>query len=197
MRFFSITSLLITLCQLASAQDQGWPTFKNTDQLVAYSTDWLVTPTSIKAEVYSSSDKQDIILYNGLVKRVFRISPNVACIDFKNLSTGQQLLRAVKPEASLVIDGKSYSVGGLYGQKENAYLMPDWVSSFTAYENDFQFETVDVKPITPFIQWKATTWLSNKKQATGKVASFTYRSKLSELEGLKVIVNYEIYDGLP
>ncbi len=37
--------------------------------------------------------------------------------DYKNIANGQQLLRAVRPEAWLTINGKEYNVGGLYGQK--------------------------------------------------------------------------------
>ena len=45
--------------------------------------DWLVKPVKQKANIYQTADKKNIILYNGLVKRVFRISPNVACIISK------------------------------------------------------------------------------------------------------------------
>ena len=55
--------------------------------------DWLVRPVAQKAEIFRSADGRDLILYNGLLKRSFRISPGVACTDFKNLSNGQQLLR--------------------------------------------------------------------------------------------------------
>ena len=83
-----------------------------------------------KAAVYTSADKKDIHLYNGLVKRTFRLSPNVVCMDYKNMITGQQLLRALEPEAIVTINGKEYNVGGLYGQKEKAYLLPEWVDEF-------------------------------------------------------------------
>jgi hypothetical protein len=73
-----------------------------------YSKDWLVTPVAEKAAIYKSSDANDIILYNGLVKRSFRLQPNLPCIDYKNMSNGQQLLRAIKPEAEITINGISY-----------------------------------------------------------------------------------------
>src|SRR5262245_43240743 len=76
-----------------------------------YTGDWLVQPVQQKAVVHKTTDK-DIVLYNGLVKRVFRLSPNVVCTDFKNLVTGQQLLRAVMPEAVIVLNSKTYNVGG-------------------------------------------------------------------------------------
>ena len=89
--------------------------------------DWLVQTPSVKAAVYRSINGKDLILSNGLVKRTFRITPNAACIDYKNLSNGQQLIRAVKPEARIVINEKVYDIGGLHGQKENGYLLPEWV----------------------------------------------------------------------
>ena len=82
--------------------------------------DWLVAAPQQKAGVYQSQNGKDIILYNGLVKRSFRIAPNLACIDFTNLSSGQQLLRAIRPEALITINGEQLSVGGLVGQKEKA-----------------------------------------------------------------------------
>ncbi|HRI62384.1 MAG TPA: hypothetical protein PK228_21735, partial [Saprospiraceae bacterium] len=93
--------------------------------------DWLVKPCTQKAEIYRSADGKDVILYNGLLKRTFRVVPGVACTDFKNLSNGQQLLRALSPEARITVDGKTYLIGGLKGQSEKAYLLPEWLDGFT------------------------------------------------------------------
>ena len=101
--------------------------------------DWLVKTTNRQSQVIYSTDKKEITLYNGLVKRTFRVLPNVVCIDYKNMITGQQLLRAISPEARLIINGKEYNVGGLHGQKEKAYLLPEWVESFRNNEYDVQF----------------------------------------------------------
>src|SRR5690349_4239880 len=70
--------------------------------------DWLVERSGAKATIVAESNSKDIILTNGLLKRSFRLSPNVACIDYSNMVTGQQLLRAVMPEAVIIIDGKEY-----------------------------------------------------------------------------------------
>ncbi|HLO83177.1 MAG TPA: hypothetical protein VK166_19575 [Chitinophagaceae bacterium] len=163
--------------------------------LKSYSADWLVKPSDIRAAVYLSADKKDIVLYNGLVKRVFRLSPNVACIEYSNLMNGQQLLRAVKPEAVLKIDGKEHRVGGLYGQKEKAYLLNDWVDQLSAHSEDLQLKGYTVTDLKDQIQWKPAGWTPNKKSPTGKVLSFAYSSPL--LPGLSVNVHYEIYDGIP
>jgi|1048.fasta_scaffold00417_4 hypothetical protein len=159
--------------------------------------DWLIHPPVQKAGVYSSQDGKDIILYNGLVKRTFRISPNLTCFDFRNLSSGQQLLRAVRPEAVVTINGLQYAVGGLTGQKEKAYLMPSWIDGFKSGETDFQYAGVEVTDLTPFINWKRRTWAYNTVQPKGKLIKFRFNSSLAYLKGVEVEVNYELYNGLP
>lgn len=159
--------------------------------------DWLVTPVKDKAAVLVTANGKDITLSNGLVKRSFRISPNVACFDYQNLSNGQQLLRAVKPEAIVGLNGKEYNIGGLYGQKENAYLLPAWLENFTAGSNDFQYYKHEITDITPRIKWKATYWAANKKQATGKHLTFFYKAGAGDVQGVTVKVHYAIYDGMP
>jgi hypothetical protein len=166
-------------------------------QKTLYADDWLVKPARHKAGIYSSADKKDIILYNDLVKRTFRLSPNVVCTDYKNMITGQQLLRAVMPEAIITIDGKEYNVGGLYGQKEKAYLLPEWLNGFTANENDFQFVSYEISELKPFVNWRAKDWWSsNTKHPEGKQISFIYRHQ-ALLKDLLVKVHYAIYNGLP
>lgn len=168
------------------------------------STDWLLKPVTQKAEISKSADEKEIILSNGLLKRSFRISPNTACIDYRNLVTGQQLLRSVSPEAKLVINGTTYNVGGLHGQKEKAYLLPVWLNEMKAHDSDFLFTGYTTGAIKPFIHWnekvpagKIPTWAANKKQATGKMISFSYESSLPALKNIIVQVNYELYDGIP
>ncbi|QNA46767.1 alpha-galactosidase [Lacibacter sediminis] len=162
------------------------------------SSDWLVHPVKAKAALYSSVDKKDIILYNGLVKRVFRLTPNVVCTDYINLITGQQLLRAIMPEASITINGKEYNVGGLHGQKEKAYLLPEWVNSYTKSDNDFQLENYTTGELLQPINWKQKDWWAlNSHQPKGKTISFTYRNKKAELKDVAVIVHYALYDGIP
>ncbi len=160
--------------------------------------DWLVVPVKEKANIYSSDDGKSLVLYNGLVKRVFRTGPNVACIDYKNLSNGQQLLRAVKAEARLTINGKDYNVGGLYGQKENAYLLPEWINSFRDSSADFHCTGYNISELKPQLGWKPSSGAFKAPQSsTGKVLSFLYASSLPALTGLQVSVNYELYDGIP
>jgi hypothetical protein len=193
--FPALFSVLIynSYAQTISKSLPVWSTLheQNTSQ------DWLVMPVTANARVFTSSNGKDVILYNGLVKRTFRIQPNVACIDYKNMSNGQQLLRAVKAEARVTINGEDYNVGGLAGQKENAYLVPQWVDNFKAEEKDFKFQSYTVTDIRPYINWKIAGWAGNKRQPTGKILSFIYQSGITELRDVIIIVHYELYDGLP
>jgi len=168
---------------------------ESTEQLTH--SDWLVKKAVAHADVYRSADGKDIILYNGLLKRSFRIKPNVACVDFVNLGNGEQMLRAVEPEARLTINGNNVNVGGLYGQKQKAYLLKEWTDSLKADDRDFQYEGFTVSSIQPYIKWKPRLWASNQQQPTGKTLTFIYSSKANGLTNLVVKVNYEIYDGIP
>ena len=179
--------------QFAHAQTLKWD--NRFDQAVPE--DWLVKPINTKANVYQSEKEGDLVLYNGLVRRSFKVSPNFACFDFQNMATGQQLLRAIRPEAKLIIDGKEYNVGGVVGQQEKAYLQQEWMKGFKAGTEDFIFDGYAVTDIKPFINWKRTTWASVNKQATGKSLAVSFRSAVPALKDLAVVVHYELYDGIP
>ena len=179
--------------QFADAQTLKWD--NRFDQSVPE--DWLVKPITTKANVFQNEKEGDLVLYNGLVRRSFKVSPNFACYDFQNMATGQQLLRAIRPEAKLTIDGKEYNVGGVVGQQEKAYLQQEWMKGFKAGAGDFIFAGYTVTDIQPYINWKRTTWASVNKQATGKSLAVSFRSAVPSLKDLSVVVHYELYDGIP
>ena len=199
MRRIFAALLLFQASQLL-AQDKitSLPIWKKTEE-TAKSRDWLINSTGKTAQVYRDLTNKDIILSNGLIKRSFRLQPNLACTDFSNLSNGQQLLRAVSPEAKLTINGKSYNIGGLYGQKQKAYLLNQWLDELTANSSDFFFKSYQVTPIESYIKWKpaANEWASNRQQPTGKMVTFSFESTLPALKGIRVNINYELYDGIP
>ena len=71
-------------------------------------TDWLLRAPQARATVYRREDGRELVLANGLISRRFRLEPNAATVALDNLATGATMLRAVKPEASLTIDGVRY-----------------------------------------------------------------------------------------
>ncbi len=191
-RFLFILLLFLYTTTLCS---QTLPIWNSANDNHPVTGDWLIEPVPQQATISESSDKKDIILYNGLIKRVFRITPDVACIDYKNMNNGQQILRAIKPEACVNLNNKDYFVGGLYGQKENAYTLSEWVDSLKKSTTGFHFIKYETSDIQPFINSKFDYWASNKKQATGKMITFLYQSQ--ELNNINIKVHYEIYDGIP
>ncbi len=157
--------------------------------------DWLIKPIEKKASIFIKN--KQLILDNGLVQRVFLLDPNASCISYTNLSSGQELLRSIEPEARLVFNGTSYNVGGLSGQKEKAYLKMDVEKSLQKKDSDFVFTNYSISEIKPFINWKPNTWLTNPNQAKGKSLTLHFISNLPALKNILVQVHYELYDGLP
>ncbi len=197
----AILIFVISFCTIAhAARGQNQPSevpVWNASVENSIPPDWLIIPSKQKAGIFKSSDGKDIVLYNGFVKRTFRVAPNAVCTGYQNMINGQQLLRALSAEARITIDGKNYNVGGMHGQKEKAYLLPQWLNEFKENENDFQFASYEVSSLSPYIHWKATTWATNKNQPTGKQITFSYESRLPLLKGLNIKIHYELYDGLP
>ncbi|HTQ08574.1 MAG TPA: hypothetical protein VMI31_00740, partial [Fimbriimonadaceae bacterium] len=78
--------------------------------------DWLLNQVPSRAAVYKTGDPGKIVLSNGLVGRTFRLREGSgATVGLDNLMTGEGMLRAVRPEATLSLDGRIVTVGGLEG----------------------------------------------------------------------------------
>jgi hypothetical protein len=194
MRYFSFLLFFPFLTQAQpTANLPVWP--ETLDQQTP--PDWLVKPPESKAQVYKSADGKNVILYNGLLKRVFRIAQGVGCTDFKNLSNGQQLLRTVAPEARLTIDGKTYPVGGFQPVPEKAYLLPEWLDGHAPLSRDFELSSIQTESLRPFLHWMPKTWVMNPRQPTGKTLILVFKSTGAALAGLTVQVHYELYDDIP
>src|SRR5215471_8364737 len=80
-------------------------------QVVGAKPDWMIDPAPYRTLV--ASNASELVLENGLARRVFRLAPNAATIDLQNLTSGEHYLRAIAPEARVKIDGVDYAVGGL------------------------------------------------------------------------------------
>lgn len=185
---FGLANLLF---QPAQGQEPTLPLWKGVSGPPTQ--DWMLKPVATKAAVYRNSDG-DIVLDNGLLYRRFRLQPNLACIGFRNLVTGEELLRAVSPEARVTLDGKTVDVGGLHGQSERAYLREEWVRNLKDDPNDLHYVSHTVQPLTPFLTWRTRAWIPAAKPATGVVLTFTLTDKESTV---RVKVAYALYDQLP
>ena len=164
-------------------------------QYTSQQNDWLVHPFCHRASV-EERDNQ-LILDNGLIQRIFVTSPNFATVDYRNQITGSSLLRGVKPEVVLTIDGHLLEVGGLKGQPDYAYLDSDWIADLTTDENAFQFREYRVgapEPPYPWVRKRSTTSSVYPPEGVTLTVAF---SPPPSLDSVQVCVHYELYRGIP
>ncbi|NIA13806.1 MAG: alpha-galactosidase [Nitrospiraceae bacterium] len=167
--------------------------------------DWLVHSVEREAGVYQGNDGKELVLSNGLVRRTFRLAPNAATVGLDNLVTGEAVLRGVKPEALVEIDGVPYEVGGLKGQPNYAFLRPEWVDQLTADPSAMQFEGFEVGEPEERMPWKQVRHHAPDAQwpPKGVYLRMDYGmpkrtdAAMAEKQRIKVSVHYELYDGVP
>ncbi len=122
--------------------------------------DWLIQPASYLARVITSPDGRELELNNGLIRRAFQLTPDAATIAFDHLTTGASLLRSVRPEGRVEIDGINYPVGGLLGQVIHNYLDPAWLKTLEADPQAFRFTGYRVgRPQARFPWKKRLEWM--------------------------------------
>ncbi|TAN11580.1 MAG: alpha-galactosidase [Chitinophagaceae bacterium] len=186
-------------CRHAEAQDklEDLPVFmQQADQPVK--NDWLLDQGNFITGVYRTKDHRDLVITNGLVSRTFRVDPYFACYSYKNLMTGKEMLRAIRPEAVITINGKPYRIGGVRGQFEYAYLKTDWMKKFTDDMAAFQFSHFEIQNIQPRLPWKPIRWCADTTwPPRGKEITFYFNPPQGELQGVTLQVHYEMYDNIP
>lgn len=158
--------------------------------------DWLVQDIGRVAGAYRSVDGKELVLSNGLIRRTFRLAPNAATVGFDNLMTDEAILRAVKPEARITIDGKVYDVGGLIGQPNKAFLRPEWKAALGADPAALTFLGFEVgKPL------ERMAWAQVRRHAPGTQwppSGVSLRMDYAGPDGaFTVSVHYELYDCVP
>ena len=159
LRFGGQTLIALTVVFMISTADGSSLTARDTRELPEFNatpveTDWLVRPIEREAGVFRTDNSDEIVLSNGLVSRTFRLAPNAATIAFDNLMTGEAMLRGVKPEAIVEIDGVRFEVGGLTGQPNYAYLAPEWIETLKKTPNSFEFVGFEVGEPRERFGWK-------------------------------------------
>ncbi|MBT5535031.1 alpha-galactosidase, partial [Candidatus Poribacteria bacterium] len=164
--------------------------------------DWLVTrvhdPVTVRQSTKSNGAARELVLSNGLVRRAFRLDPNAATVELSRLGTDTSVLRGVKPEAVAEIDGVTVEIGGLKGQPDYAYLDPAGLSELTADPDAFQFVGYAVsEPEAPY-EWRPANHSADAPfPAEGKRLTLEFAAPDSLATGLRALVHYEMYVGLP
>ena len=164
--------------------------------------DWLIDSSPFKARVERVPERNEIVLTNGLVRRVFRLKPNAGTVAFDNLMTSQAVIRATQPEARMTIDGKEFAVGGLTGQPDRAYLTEKWVEKLKPFKNAMVFVSLETGVPKERLKWKRTRHHAPgvKWPPTGVYLRLDFVPPASagkKASGIRVSVHYELYDGIP
>jgi hypothetical protein len=160
--------------------------------------DWLLGNVDAVTRVFKSSNGKDLVISNGLISRKFRLNPYMACLGFRNLTSGKEMLRAIEPEAELLINGRSWAVGGVQGQFERGYIQYDWLERFRADDEAFRLVDFSIRDIQPRFPWKPSRWSTHKRwPPKGKEIDFTFHPPGNALPGITIDVCYEMYDGIP
>lgn len=160
--------------------------------------DWLLNPEAFKAKIELAADRESLTLGNGLVRRTLRLVPDCATVDYQNLMTGEAIIRAVRPEAVLVIDGNKVHVGGLEGQPDQAYILPQWLDSLSANPDAFHYSGYEKGETQPRFPYPRKRWAEDRPwPPPGKSLTLHFYHTSPDLQGVTVDVHYEIYDGLP
>jgi hypothetical protein len=197
------SALVMCNCSGGSG-NTGDSRFENADGLPVFKGDWLIHYVDHSAGLleHKLDDKKFISLHNGLISRSFVVEPNLACIRYRNLMTGEALLRGVKPEALITINGEEFEVGGLEGQVDYAYIKPTDIGCLTSNLNAFQFTGYSTNPITKRMEWLRKPYGDSTMpwppEGIELVLNFTPPTGLNgKFPDLKIAVHYEIYDGIP
>ncbi len=158
--------------------------------------DWLLTPERSSAKVYRTADGKGLVLANAMVAREFRLWPALATTAFVNRMTGESLLRAVSGEGTFWVNGRAHDVGGLAGQPERGYLLPQWIDDMRPLPEAFVLEDFSVERMADDMKWKPTRWALDSTVAGGVQLSFKLHGT-GHAEGLQVVVRVGLYDELP
>lgn len=165
----------------------------------SFGVDWLLDARPYEAKVYQSVDGRSVVLSNGLARREIRIESGCATVALDNLFHGESMLRSVRPEARITVNGVDIQVGGLLGQSNHAFLQPKVAANLTADPKAMQLVGYEVgTPVAPF-EWKRVR--HHATAAAWPPAGVSLRLDFAMPEGvgagLRVSVHHELYDGLP
>ena len=159
-------------------------------------TDWLIDNSPYQAEIMVTDT--EIVLQNGLISKTIRITPGVGCTSLRHEVTGVEMLRAVEPEAKIVVNGVEYAIGGLSGQPNRAYLDPRWIKEMKPTEGAFTLVDYAISPIEKRMEWKRVRHAAPDAEwpPKGKHLVMNYAGPAG-LSDIRVSIHYNLYDGIP
>ena len=120
--------------------------------IVTSGRDWLIDKIT-DATTLTETPSGTLLLSNTLISREFLLDPDFATVDFRDLhTTNSSLLRCVKPEAIIALDGIEYNIGGVIPNTQCAYFnRTEFWNNKALDTRAFHYSTHEVStPTAPF-----------------------------------------------
>lgn len=160
--------------------------------------DWLVE--GVHTPVQFDRDGNTLRLSNGIIERTFLLEPNLGCYSFRQMQTGEEFLRGIKPEGQVVINGATHEIGGVTGQPNYAFFMHDWLDTMEATPDAFVFTGYSEHAVEAPFEWKRVRHAVDMPwppAGRGITFSFSPPEDSSVPDGVEIHVHYELYVGIP
>ena len=165
--------------------------------------DWLIDGSEYIARFERLDDQPNrYSLSNGLVTRTFLLGEGVAAtIGLENNDSGENVFRAVRPEAIVTIDGIRVDVGGLTGQPNHAFLRERWLTDMKPAASALRLVAHTTgQPVERF-SWKRVRHHAADAMWPPPGIRLTLEFAPPAIAGtpkdFRVFVHYELYDGVP
>jgi len=163
-----------------------------------FARDWLVHDVDRPAGIFRGGHPGEVLLDNGLVRLTLRLEPDAALVGYEDLMERETILRSVRPEALVTLDGVEYPLGGLQGQVEHAYLLPEWIEALTADPKAFRCVALRTGKIRERFAWKRARWSEDRPwPPPGVELQLDFVPPQGPHAGVTITVHRELYDGLP
>ncbi len=166
--------------------------------------DWLLTRSAWPAKVTTGADGTTLVLSNGLAERRFTVGDGAATTSLREIQTGEEFVRAVEPEATFDLDGKSVTVGGMQGQQDRAFLNEAQLKQMSPIVGDFRYKSYRIEKTVARFGW---TRMASRFFGKRSKPSFDWQPKgvrlvleftsSNDQSGLMAEVAYELYDDMP
>jgi hypothetical protein len=190
--------LMLTLLMEAHAMPQQVPAPPPVREKSVEKSDWLVQKPKAKAQCLQNADGKGFRLDNGLIRRTFRTAGGFATVAFDNRRTGEALLRSVRPEGIVELDGTRIAVGGFVGQPDLAYLRPEWLDAMRPTPNACRYRGASVTKTQERFPWKRRRHAASVAwPPSGIHLVLTFDAPDGVAPGVEIEVHYEMYDSLP
>ena len=112
--------------------------------------DWLLDISSYQSSIELAEDGSRLILSNGLIERRIRLSPFTATTEYQHLGQASNtLLRSVRPEALVVLNGVQYAVGGCKPLPNGAFFEASWLEDAQPLDNAFRYDHISFPKTIP------------------------------------------------